>query len=136
MFFFLLIATKKGKNGTTTMFRTALIASSAELRHQSGDECEWQSALLEAQWDQTLPLGGELKVLDAWSRLLEGRCVGRLAVTSVPCGRVAAWHTVGAEGRLAADLWPRLGCVKMLCRMVSELAALAVWDIPLWILRV
>ena len=91
---------------------------SAELRRQSTAKCEWQSALLAARRDPTLPHGGEPKVLDAWSRLLDSRYAGHFGGS----GR-AAWPAVGEEGRLALDLRPGLGCVETLGGRVCELGA-------------
>ena len=90
MFFFFSIATKRRKNGTAATFWMALAASSAELRRQSAAECERRHMLLAAQPGPTLPCNGEFKVLNAWSRLLDGRCAGRVGGS----GR-ATWPTVG-----------------------------------------
>ena len=118
MFFFFSIATKRRKNGAAATFWTALAASSAELRRQSAAECERRYALLAARRAPTLPRGGEPKVLDAWSRLLDSRCAGHFGGS----GR-AAWLAVGEEGRLALDPRPGLGCVETLGGRVCELGA-------------
>ena len=131
MFFFFSIATKRRKNDAAATFWTALAASSAELRRRSAAECEWRSVLLAARRDLTLPRGEEPEVLDAWSRLLDGRCAGHVGGSSR-----AAWPTVGEEGRLASDPQPGLGCVERLGGRVCELGGAVDPGLPLWILRV
>ena len=78
MFFFFSIATKRKKNDAPAAFWTALAALSAEPRQRSVAKCERRSALLATWQDPTLPLVEELKVLNAWSQLVEGRCVGHV----------------------------------------------------------
>ena len=92
--------------------------ASAKLRRQFAAEYERRYALLAARRAPTLPRGRDPKVLDAWLRLLDGRCAGHFGGS----GR-AAWPTVGEEGRLASDPPLGLGCVETLGGRVCELGA-------------
>jgi len=101
LFFFFSIATKRRKNDAAATFWTALAASSAELRRRSAAECERRSALLAARRDPTLPRVEEPEVLDAWSRLLDGRCTGHVGGS----GR-AVWPRGRRSGGGAAGVGP------------------------------
>jgi len=94
-------------------FWTALSSSNAALCQRSPAECAQRAAQL-AQNSTTLEFGREPKVLEAWSRLADGRVVGRLDARTV-------WLTVETEGRLASDPRSSAGYIETIGGRVYEL---------------
>jgi hypothetical protein len=102
-----------GEGAMAATFWTALSSSNAALCQRSPAECAQRAAQL-AQNSTTLEFGREPKVLDAWSRLADGRVVGRLDARTV-------WLTVETEGRLASDPRSSAGYIETIGGRVYEL---------------
>lgn len=105
-----------GRGRDTATFWTALVASDPILYWRSPQDCSKRMAWLAAEQNLSQAFGPEPPVLDAWSRLGDGRFTGTVD------GRVV-WLAVEQEARLASDPRSRAGYIETVAGRVYELGS-------------